>query len=202
MYFGEAFFKLLGTLGGAQCLLGPDAVLLDVVGLKRSVGQTGVSQREARILLQCFLVIIDGRADGLVAVGSAVGLASAQIQVVSVCIVGGSRRRAGQFFIGHLDVERGNQLPRELVFDGQNVLGRTGELLAPQFLAAVGRVQEVHDDRHLVFVALQDAFDDQVRARTAGNFCHRVFIREFGCDRLRGELHVLDLEQFRRKRFL
>ena len=112
MYFGEAFFKLLGTLGGAQCLLGPDAVLLDVVGLKRSVGQTGVSQREARILLQCFLVIIDGRADGLVAVGAAVSLASAQIQVVSVCIVGGPRRRAGQFFIGHLDVERGNQLPR------------------------------------------------------------------------------------------
>lgn len=112
-------------------------------------------------------------------VATAIGLAAAEVEVVGGFIVSGTRGGAGELFVGLLDVERGDELAGNLVFNGEQILGDAGELLAPDALA-VGDVFDVDVNGHARGVALDGALDDEVDAEAAGRFFERVFIRDAG----------------------
>ena len=89
---------------------------------------------------------------------------AAQVEVVSVDIVGGPLGSPRHFVVGRFDLKGGHELGRNLIFKRENVFRYAGKLLSLEFFA-VGDIVQGHDDRHFVRVALNQAIHDQVHPR-------------------------------------
>ena len=99
-------------------------------------------------------------------------LAAAQVQIVGVEV---DRALVGQTLLlvrGQPDLERGDDLPGQLILDGENVGEVTVEPVGPD-VAAIGRVDELCGDAHavarLAHAALQHVAHTQFTARPRGS---------------------------------
>src|SRR5580704_9603125 len=194
MNFRQIVLQLLGTLCGAEGFFGPKAILRFGVHVERSIGKARVGQGESGVLLDRVGVEINRRLRAFHTVAAAIGLAPAQVEVVSALVIGGTLGCFGQFFVAGFNVERGDELAGDLIFNREKVFGDAGELLGPHALA-VRNVFQVDNHGHFVRVALNQPCDDQVHAQAARGFRKWVFVGNFGDGVIVRKAQIFQLEK-------
>ena len=163
MNFGQVVREPLGLLRGQSRFLRPNTLLSCTIHADAGVGESSICESEIGVLVNGLFEQPHGLAIGVLGVTVAQGVASLQVEVIGLHVLGGMGADTGLLFVGQLEGKGGGHVAVDLVFEGEQIARGSGELLAPDALAG-GGIVEVEGDAELVAIALHHALQHQVDA--------------------------------------